>query len=192
MSDHFDTVSRRTLLVAWAGATLGWGACALAQGTAPAEVNAELPGARLQGSGRMTYFGLHIYDARLWVAEGFSADNFARLPFALELEYARPLVGKLIAERSLDEMKRGSAFGDDQGQRWLAAMVQAFADVNKGDRLTGVHRPGDAASFFLNAKPRGEVKDADFARRFFGIWLSSNTSEPKLRSALLGMNRAPS
>jgi len=32
----------------------------------------------------------------------------------------------------------------------------------------------------------GEVKDAEFARRFFGIWLAPSTSEPALRQTLLG------
>jgi hypothetical protein len=33
----------------------------------------------------------------------------------------------------------------------------------------------------------GEVRDATFARLFFGIWLSPRTSEPQLRAALLGL-----
>jgi hypothetical protein len=57
--------------------------------------------------------------------------------------------------------------------------------VAKGDRITGVQRPGESARFFLNGKPIGEVRDAEFARRFFGIWLAPKTSEPKLRLALL-------
>jgi hypothetical protein len=189
MSRHSASVSRRTAL-----ATVLGGVCAhtWAQPAVPAEVAAELPGARLLGSGRLTYFGLHVYDARLWVVDGFTADTFAKQALALELEYARTLVGKLIAERSLDEMKRVGGFSDEQGQRWLALMTQTFPDVNKGDRLTGLHRPGEAAAFFLNGKPRGEVRDADFARRFFGIWLAPQTSEPKLRAALLGPNRAGS
>ena len=181
-------VSRRTLMLAMAGL----GAGARAQPALPAEVAAELPGARLLGSGRMTYFGLHIYDARLWVTDTFNADNFAKLPLALELEYARTLVGKLIAERSLDEMKRVGGFSEEQGQRWLAAMTRVFPDVRKGNRLTGVHRPGESARFFLDGNPRGDVSDADFAGRFFGIWLSPQTSEPKLRAALLGPTRAGS
>ena len=182
-------VSRRAVLAVALG---GLCAGAHAQPAAPVEVAAELPNARLLGSGRLTYFGLHVYDARLWVTDGFAADSYAKLPLALELEYARTLFGKLIAERSLDEMKRVGGFSDEQGQRWLTAMTQAFPDVTKGDRLTGLHRPGEAASFFLNGKPRGDVRDAEFARRFFGIWLSPQTSEPKLRAGLLGPNRAGS
>jgi hypothetical protein len=32
----------------------------------------------------------------------------------------------------------------------------------------------------------GEIRDAAFARLFFAVWLSPRTSEPALRSALLG------
>ena len=193
MTRHNARVSRRTVLAAGLGGLcVGASAQPAVPTEVPAEVAAELPGARLLGNGRLTYFALHIYDARLWVGDGFAADNFSKLPLALELEYARTLFGKLIAERSLDEMKRAGGFSDEQGQRWLAAMTQTFPDVNKGDRLTGLHRPGEAAAFFLNGKPRGEIRDADFARRFFGIWLSAQTSEPKLRTGLLWPNRAGS
>ena len=182
-------LSRRTALLALALhplATLQ----VRAQPAVPAEISAELPGARLLGSGRLTFMMLHVYDARLWVADDFKADGFASMPLALELEYARTLHGKLIAERSLEEMKRQGAVGDEAGERWLAAMRQAFPDVAKGDRLTGLHRPGESARFFMNGKARSEIRDADFARRFFGIWLSPQTSEPKLRQSLLGLNRA--
>lgn len=182
------SATRRAVLLTLAVAP----AALWAQAGAPAEVLAELPGARLLGQGRLTFLGLPIYDARLWVGDGFVAERFATLPLALELEYARKLHGRLIAERSLEEMKRVASFSDEQGQRWLDAMKQTFPDVAKGDRITGVHRPGDAARFFLNAKPRGELRDTDFAQRFFGIWLSPRTSEPRLREALLGLTRAAS
>jgi Chalcone isomerase-like len=176
-------MSRRRALLALA---LAWIA-AHAQTTPPVEVAAELPGARLLGRGGLSFMMLHIYDARLWVADGFKADDFAGTSLALELEYARTLYGELIAQRSLKEMKRQGGFSDAQAERWLAAMKQVFPDVAKSDRLTGVLRPGESAQFFLNGKLRGEIRDADFARRFFGIWLSPQTSEPKLRQALLGM-----
>ncbi|MEO8058978.1 MAG: chalcone isomerase family protein [Burkholderiales bacterium] len=158
----------------------------------PTEVAAELAGSRLQGSGRLTWFGLSIYDVRLWAAERFSAAQFEREPLALELQYARTLQGRQIAERSLAEMQRASPIAEADAVRWLASMTQLFPDVNRGDRLTGVHRPSEAARYYFNGKLLGEVREADFARRFFGIWLSPQTSEPKLRQALLGNPRAGS
>jgi len=162
-----------------------------AQAAVPSEVGIELPGARLAGSGRLTFLGLSIYDGRLWVGEGFKAEQYDTEPLAIELEYSRTLYGKLIAERSLEEMKRSGAIEDDKAARWLAAMKQTFPDVAKGDRITGVHRPGESARFFFNGQLCGELRDAEFARRFFGIWLSPQTSEPKLRAALLGGSGTP-
>jgi hypothetical protein len=167
------------LALAWAPGMLR------AQAAVPVEVAAELPTATLLGSGRLSYFGLHIYDARLWVTEAFKPETYEQAPLAIDLVYGRTIYGRLIAERSLDEMKRSGGIADERGARWLATMKQTFPDVAKGDRLTGVFRPGEAAHFFLNGKAIGELRDADFARRFFGIWLSPKTSEPKLRLALL-------
>ena len=188
------SLQRRQLLVA---TTL---ICGLASGLAqsplasqakpPPEVASEWPTARLQGGGRMRFLGLRIYDARLWVASGGigAADaSWAGELFALELEYARELSGQKIADRSLVEMKRQGDISADTAQRWLATMIQLFPDVKPGDRITGVNLPGKGARFFVNGLLRGEAADAEFARRFFGIWLSPLGSEPALRKALLGL-----
>lgn len=159
---------------------------AQSQAAPPAEVQAELPGARLQGQGRLRFFGLHVYDIRLWTPAPLRADEAMRMGAALEIEYARHLKGASIAERSLAEMQRVGEVSVGERERWLAVMKQLFPDVQAGDRITGVHRPGEGARFHINGRLAGEVRDAAFARLFFGIWLSPRTSEPQLRTALLG------
>lgn len=156
-------------------------ACAASARGAP-----ELAGLKLRGQGRFRYFGLSIYDARLWSAEPVDPARWAEQPLMLELQYARSLVGREIAKRSLAEMRRQAPISDAQGQAWLQAMEAAFPDVKAGDRLTGQHEPGAAAQFFFNGQPRQRLADAQFARLFFGIWLSPQTSEPALREQLLG------
>ena len=74
---------------------------------------------------------------------------------------------------------------DAQATRWLEVMGRLFPDVKDGDHIAGLHLPGEGARFTLNDRPLGEVPDADFARLFFGIWLSPATSEPQMRSQLL-------
>jgi len=39
--------------------------------------------------------------------------------------------------------------------------------------------------FSHNGAPTGSIAGEDFARDFFGIWLSPNTSAPSLRKNLL-------
>ena len=179
-------LSRRAALAVLA-AVPAW--VAAEGGQAPPEVAAELPGVRLQGSGHLKFMMMSVYSARLWARTGFDAAQFERAPLALELIYARKLYGKLIAERSLEEMKRAGGVGgltEAQAARWLAALTALIPDVKEGDRLTGVQRPGQSAAFFVNGRAAGELQDADFTRRFFGIWLAPTTSEPRLRQQLIG------
>lgn len=175
---------RRRLLCAAALAALA--PAAAAQAAPPPEVALDLPGAKLQGQGTLRWLGLRVYDALLWSRTPLSPADAAQTPLALELRYARRLKGPLIAERSLDEMRRQGPIDEDNARRWLAAMTGLFPDVDEGDRITGVQRPGVGARFHVNGRLAGELADAQFARRFFGIWLSDSTSEPALRSALLG------
>ena len=168
------------LAAAWAGGV------SASRAALPSEVARTLPGATLIGEGRLRYLGLHVYDIRLWAPSAQAALTPDLKPLALELEYARSLGGKAIAERSLKEMQGIDSVDAAQAERWLAQMQHIFPDVKAGDRITGVQRPGEAALFFVNGQSRGEVRDAEFARLFFGIWLSPRTSQPRLREALLG------
>ena len=70
-------------------------------------------------------------------------------------------------------------------------MTQLFPDVRQGDRLTAVNRPGLGMQLFANGQLRGAIDEPAFAQRFFGIWLARQTSEPALRTALLGRKDTP-
>jgi Chalcone isomerase-like len=177
--------ARRTLLLLGA-AWLSGAPLHAQQQPVPPEVAAALPGARLVGQGRLRFMGLRIYDARLWVAAQAPGSDWVAVPWALELAYARDLKGEQIAERSLVEMRRQGDIAPETATRWLGQMKQLFPDVKDGDRITGINLPGTGARFHHNGNLRGEVADVEFARWFFGIWLSPRSSEPALRDALLG------
>jgi hypothetical protein len=48
-----------------------------------------------------------------------------------------------------------------------------------------LHSPGEGARFWFNGQSRPAIRDAEFSRMFFGIWLSDATSEPQIRAQLL-------
>ncbi len=181
--------ARRRLLLLPAAALAATGAAAQPAPVAPPELAGELSGARLQGTARMTFLGLAIYEARLWTGAQAVGTEWAGVPFAMELVYARSLKGPLIAERSLKEMRRQAEIAEPEAERWLANMKLLFPDVNAGDRITGTNLPGVGARFHANGAFRGEPHEPEFARLFFGIWLSPRTSEPALREQLLGRAR---
>ena len=151
----------------------------------PGEVAAEIPGARLIGASRLRYLGLSVYDIRLWSGTAKATSEPTTTLLALELEYARSLPGTQIADAALKEMQGIENIEAAQAQAWLARLRHTFPDVNKGDRITGVQRPGEGTRFYVNGVLKEELRDADFTRRFFAIWLSPSTSQPRLREALL-------
>ena len=179
---------RRTSLALLAGSLLllpGAGVRARADLIAPPELAQELPGAHWRGGGSMRFMGVQLYEARLWAPTPVQGDP-AQTALALELVYARTIKADLIVSSALREMQRVGSVTPEQATRWTQAMAALFPDIQPGDRLTGVQRPGQSARFFFNGKLRGEVADADFTRLFFGIWLSPRTAEPQLRAQLLG------
>lgn len=146
-----------------------------------------LPDATMIGSGSFRWLGLKLYDASLWAARSnFNPDQWQSAPLALELNYARSLEGKRIADASIDEMKKLGIGNPTQHKAWGEAMKQVFPDVDKTTQLTGVYFPGQATRFFRNGTPIGDIADPAFGPAFFAIWLHPNTTAPKLRTALLG------
>jgi hypothetical protein len=145
-----------------------------------------VPDLREVGAGSLRWFGLHVYDARLFAAgERVRSDG----PVALALRYARTFDGTKIAERSADEIEKLGFGSPADRERWERAMRELFPTVKPGDELAGLHLPGRGAQFFHNGNPIGEIADPEFGRAFFGIWLDPRTSARDLRAQLLGEKR---
>ena len=98
--------------------------------TVPDYINTEISEAQLQGQGLLTWFGLKIYSANLWVSKkNSSAQNILNQPFALELHYQRKLEGVEIAKVSIEEIKRLNIGTDAQQASWLRSMKSLFPNV---------------------------------------------------------------
>lgn len=160
----------------------------------PQELRPSLPSASLSGQARFRFWGFEVYQATLWVAPGFAGLGYEQSPFALELAYLRDFKGADIAKRSIAEMRRQASITPmtpAQETAWENQMRALFPDVSAGDRITGLNQPATGAVFWSNGRLIGEVRDPLFAKLFFGIWLSPQTSEPQLRRALLAQEKSP-
>lgn len=140
----------------------------------------------LVGEARLTKYMFHIYDARLWAAEGrYDASR----PHALEIRYARRIAADALTTRTIEEWRRLGLWDAAREQRWRAVLGRAWPDVEPGDRLLAYIEPGKPMRIFHNGQPYSEFDDPEFASAFFAIWLDPRTSEPKLRKKLLGLAR---
>ncbi|MGA1394468.1 MAG: chalcone isomerase family protein, partial [Burkholderiaceae bacterium] len=142
---------------------------------------------RLRGQANMRWFGLLLYEARLWTLDAFDSKHWADQRFALELVYARSFEGVKIAQASLELMQAQHGKAAERDRQWLAWMQQSFPNIQAKDRLLGLHQGAkEGCRFVHNRQVRLDIPDAQFAKAFFGIWLDPRTTEPALRRSLIG------
>lgn len=151
----------------------------------PEQVQALAPDARWSrtGEARLRKYLFHIYDAELWSAgPRWSPDA----PFALAITYARDIGAAELVARTRSELERMGRWDAAAESRWRAELERAFPDVRPGDRLVGVHLPGQPLRFYYNGALYSEIQEPRLAQAFFGLWLDPRTSEPEMRRRLLG------
>ena len=84
------------------------------------------------------------------------------------------------------KMKKQGYLSADDSDKWLSLMNSIFPDVSEGDVITGIATKDGRSVFYVNGEKADEIEDKVFTQRFFDIWLSDKTSEPKFRKKLLG------
>lgn len=151
----------------------------------PLELPQYLSSAKLQGSGRLTWWGLHIYDASFYRVGSLSSSEFA-----LDMRYQKSFSGISIANRSVEEMKR-IGVPDVQAALWGRELTSFLPNVEPGQTLTAIYSPRQGTTFYYQGKQIAQIPGADFSKAFFGIWLDPKTSAPKLRTDLLGQTCPP-
>lgn len=140
---------------------------------------------RLVGQGRLSVLFWDIYEIRLFTTDGRYDPG---QPLALVLHYLRPVSGRDIAETSIDEIRKQGMTDPVILADWQAQLMHVFPDIARGDELVGTY-DDSGGRFHLNGALIGEISDPELSRRFFDIWLSEATSQPRLRQRLLGLER---
>lgn len=163
----------------------------------PTEIAFAIHDAQPYGAGKYSVLFITAYDAQLWTdAQSWSMDA----PFAVTLRYHMSFSSDYLISRMLREMRHvNPSLTDADIARYRAAMG-FFAPAASGDEMTMLYLPAQPAKsengksepamseavwFFKNGSPTGKISEPGFARDFFGVWLSPNTSDPDLRASLL-------
>ena len=141
--------------------------------------------AKLQGSGKLTWWGFNIYDAAL-----YRSANLASPEFALDLHYQKSFRGISIANRTAEEMKR-IGVPEVQAVSWGKQLATFLPNVEPGQNLTAIYTPKQGTVFYHEGKQIAQILGVEFPKAFFGIWFDQKTSAPKLREQLLGQNCPP-
>lgn len=138
------------------------------------------------GTARLNVFLFKIYDATLYAPGGLYRSDQA---FALSLRYLRAFDGARIAERSIDEMRKQGYANEQKLSAWRREMTALFPDVQAGSELTAVRTGSGITDFYRGLERIGQIRDPEFARQFFAIWLGEKSSEPEMRRQLLRLSQ---
>jgi hypothetical protein len=145
------------------------------------------------GGGELTWFGLSVYEARLYNSTGRVDQAGGTGPLALEITYRRNVSRERLVRTTEREWGRlGQALGlrnRSQVEAWLGTLEGIWPDVAPGDRIVALVEPGGPTRFYGNGQPLGDIADPRFGPAFLGIWLHPDTRAPELRAELLGEGR---
>lgn len=188
------TSSKRMLLPSLVLAALCAG---VAQGKECKGVNfpdqAQVGGNQLSLNGlglrQATVFKVNVYVAALYVAKTSSDPNAlqaSNAPSELILHFVRSV--------GADDLRKGWSEGFEKNSRdqlpvlkeRIATLNGWMADVQSGDRLTFIHKPGAGLQVDLNGAVKGTIEGDDFFKAFLGIWLGPNPPNPEIKAGMLG------
>ena len=135
------------------------------------------------GEGTLKVFFMEIYDLRL-IADSptFSWQN----KFKLDFIYTRDLKKDSVIKSSIKELRRQSSISESDIESWQGYLEQSIKPVQQGTHATVLWNPEGHITFHYENSDPITIEDEGFARAFLNIWLGEETSQPKLRSEILG------
>lgn len=143
--------------------------------------------ARLIGSATHEIAFWDIYDLSLYAEE---RPFVGAPPYALEIAYKKGFTAEHIADKSIALIRQQNYKDEMRLAEWHSQLVTIFPDVSKGTVLTGIYTDKMETAFYCDGEYIGQIKDPEFGRYFFNIWLGENSTEPKLRQELIGSQNA--
>ena len=150
----------------------------------PQEILKSLINAKLMGEYNLKVMGLNIYNIKLWAEnEKFSYDK----KFAIEINYKMNFSKENLAKRSIEEISKIQKITDQNELIvYQREFLKIFLDVKKGDCKVAIFTPQKGVELFFNHQLVGTINDLKLARYFVDIWLSKNSSYPKMTTSILG------
>lgn len=147
------------------------------------EVEKEQPVKQI-GKAVFSVFIWDVYESELSTSSGQYPEISENGTLIYKINYLRSISSKELIQRTIEQWQH-LGIKEDVYNAFTPKLKQIWPDVKSGDNLTLVVEQNRSA-FYFNDQFAGSIDDADFAPLFLDIWLSENTSEPKLRTTLLG------
>lgn len=138
------------------------------------------------GKAKFMFLFWDIYKSALFTKTGRFDDN-SSADLIYKIKYLKDITAKELIKRTVEQWQHLKV-DESQYQSFIPLLEAIWPDIKTGDSLT-LYRSQSTSVFYFNNKNIGEIQSNKFGKLFVDIWLSPNTSEPKLRKALLGQER---
>jgi hypothetical protein len=146
-----------------------------------------------RGGAVYRYLGFKVYTAAFYAGPEVRSSEAALgdVPKRLVLHYHRKIDKGSIVEASEKMLDKNPSIDKASLDESLKKFYSWLEDVKKGDRFQLDYIPGIGCELRFNGELRGTIPGADFARAYFGIWLSDHSINGKNRDRLLGIDVMP-
>jgi len=138
------------------------------------------------GSTTLKVFFWTIYESTLYSDDGRYRGIEPGL--ALKIDYRRSVRRDQLIETTREQWRELNLYDSGESEAWLNILAELWPDIKRGDSITLYVESDLSASFFYNDKAMGQITDPRFTQSFLAIWLSENSTFPRLRSELIGLN----
>ncbi len=154
--------------------------------TTPASTALATTDFKLVGQADLDLLWFSVYSAKLMSVDGEYKNQ--QYPLKLEIQYHRDIDAEDLIEATVEQWQH---IGIEQSRipQLQAHLEGIWPDVKQGDTLSFMMHEQNKGQFFYNEQPLAMILEPGFADAFLGIWLSENTSRPKLRQQLIGVKK---
>ena len=145
----------------------------------------------LRGLGSYEFLKVDLFTAAFYVPDRVIdvGELLGDSPKRLVICYQRGFKKEEIVSAAENALKKNPELNITALRPRLEQMYQFFQNVRKGDRYELVFEPRKGTALILNGEYRGVVPGEDFARAFFGIWISNYPISYTLKRDLCSFSR---
>jgi len=143
----------------------------------------------LRGVSTFRHWGFRVYTGALYMpaSETSPAAALGEIPKKLVLRYHRSVSVDQFVEKSEENLEDHPQLSLDDLRPSLSKMKSLYVPVERGDVSALTYDPAKGTlSLFLNDRLLGQITDRNFARAYFGIWVSDYSIDKEFTDELLG------
>ena len=133
------------------------------------------------GSGELRKFFIKVYDAKLATPSGRYIDNRS---LCLSINYAVAISDDQFLSATSRQFSH-LGVSDVQKTAWLEVLKPLMPSVVKGDQIVLYVDQDGEGSLYHNRVKTGTLASTQLTNNFANIWLGPNSTEPRLRQALV-------